>query len=76
MKTRRFCPHCGRPLLKSNMKGYAFQCFACNEDFWRFEVYRKKDLRHVKAIRKNNLVWEIKKDGHVHSIHKAYPKYR
>ena len=32
MKTRRFCPKCGRMLLKSRIKGYAFQCMNCDED--------------------------------------------
>jgi hypothetical protein len=52
MKTGKFCPHCGQPLLKSRIKGYSFQCLACNEDFCRFEVLRKKDLQEVKALRK------------------------
>jgi uncharacterized Zn finger protein (UPF0148 family) len=56
MKTRRFCPHCGRPLLKSQIKGYSFQCLACGEDFYKIEVLRKKDLRKVKALRRNNAV--------------------
>jgi transcriptional regulator NrdR family protein len=52
MKTRKFCPKCGRPLLKSQVKGYAFQCFACDEDFYRFEVYRLKDLPVVRKIQR------------------------
>ena len=31
MKTRRFCPKCGRMLLKSRIKGYVFQCMNCDE---------------------------------------------
>lgn len=45
MKTRRFCPKCGRMLLKSGTKGYAFQCMNCDEDFYRFEVLTKKQKR-------------------------------
>ncbi len=52
MKTRKFCPKCGRPLYKSQTRGYAFQCFACDEDFYRFEVYRTKDLSIVKMLRR------------------------
>lgn len=44
MKTRRFCPHCGGMLLKSKVKGYAFQCLHCDEDFYRIEVLTKKDI--------------------------------
>jgi hypothetical protein len=52
MKTRKFCPKCGRPLLKSTTKGYAFQCFACDEDFYRFEVYGLKDLPKVRRLQR------------------------
>jgi len=45
MKTRRFCPKCGRMLLKSRIKGYAFQCMNCDEDFYRFEVLTRKQKR-------------------------------
>ena len=45
MKTRRFCPKCGRMLLKSRIKGYEFQCMNCDEDFYRFEVLTKKQKR-------------------------------
>ena len=45
MKTRRFCPKCGRMLLKSRIKVYAFQCMNCDEDFYRFEVLTKKQKR-------------------------------
>jgi len=56
MKTRKFCPHCGRPVLKSYLSktrnGYKFQCFACDEDFWRFEVYTTRHIKTVRVIRK------------------------
>ncbi|EEC53766.1 hypothetical protein BACEGG_01963 [Bacteroides eggerthii DSM 20697] len=32
-------------LLKSRIKGYAFQCMNCDEDFYRFEVLTKKQKR-------------------------------
>ncbi|MDR1716482.1 MAG: hypothetical protein LBS20_11625 [Prevotella sp.] len=76
MKTRRFCPHCGRPVIKSQIKGYAFQCYGCDEDFYPFEVYRKKHLDKVKDIRKNTLAWELEAGVHYHSVHKPYPKFR
>ncbi|MDR1459500.1 MAG: hypothetical protein LBI60_04735 [Bacteroidales bacterium] len=74
MKTRRFCPHCGRPLLKSQIKGYAFQCFCCDADFYNFEVYRKRHLKRVKNIRKGMYDWEIEAGCHHHSVHKPYPR--
>ena len=45
MKTRRFCPKCGRMLLKSRIKGYAFLYTALKEEFYRFEVLTKKQKR-------------------------------
>ena len=57
MKTRRFCPRCGMELKKSQLKNrenrYVFQCVACEEDFWRFEVLRKSDVAKIKRLRKN-----------------------
>ena len=31
------CRKCGEPLFKSLLPGYTYQCFTCNEDFYRFE---------------------------------------
>lgn len=79
MKTRRFCPHCGRPLRKSSLRKsenmYSFQCFACGEDFYKFEVLRKKDLPLVQTLRQ--IVLEkaaSNKDCVIHSLHHPYPK--
>lgn len=62
MKTRRFCPHCGRPVVKSHndrqVNRYRFQCFGCDEDFGAFEVLRKKDLPKIKSIRQNAYLHE------------------
>ena len=54
MKTRRFCPKCGRMLLKSRIKGYVFQCMNCDEDFYRFEVLTGKQKRIVNGKTKNH----------------------
>lgn len=76
MKTRRFCPHCGRPVVKSNLRKsfnkYDFQCWACDEDFWRFEVLRTKDLPYVKALRRATIEREAKM---CHRIRKPYTKH-
>ncbi len=31
------CCRCGSPLFKSLLDGYAYQCFTCDEDFYKFE---------------------------------------
>ena len=31
------CHRCGSPLFKSLLDGYAYQCFTCDEDFYKFE---------------------------------------
>ena len=59
MKTRKFCPKCGRPVLKSRTKGYAFQCLACDEDFFRFEVYRTKDIIIVRKLQRTTYFDEL-----------------
>jgi uncharacterized Zn finger protein (UPF0148 family) len=74
MKTSRFCPKCGRPLLKSPIKGYTFQCFRCDEDFYKFEVLRKKDLNTVKALRRQTIMRERQNDYKSYSIYKPYPR--
>lgn len=52
MKTRRFCPKCGRPVVKSEIEGYTYQCHGCEEDFYRFEVISTKMMDIVRVIRK------------------------
>ncbi len=56
MKTRRFCPHCGRPLVKSQLSKsinrYTFQCRVCEEDFFKFEVLKKTDMALIKYLRR------------------------
>lgn len=34
------CEKCGAPLFRSQVRGYAFQCFECDEDFYSFEQPR------------------------------------
>ena len=76
MKTRRFCPHCGRPVIKSEIEGYTFQCFGCEEDFYKIEVYRKKDMETVKKIRRRTLLRQHN-EGEINcpSIYKPYTKF-
>ena len=56
MKTRRFCPKCGRMLLRSRIEGYAFQCMNCDGDFYRFEVPYGKTKKNRE--RKNKESWK------------------
>lgn len=78
MRTRRFCPHCGRPVVKSHndkqVNRYRFQCFGCEEDFWAFEVLHKKDLPKVKAIRKSAYQYERRNGLPGVSFQKPYPR--
>lgn len=39
---KHLCPHCHRPLTKSETKGYVWQCFYCDEDFGGFENNTEK----------------------------------
>lgn len=78
MKTRRFCPHCGRPLLKSHndkhYNRYSFQCYGCEEDFFKFEVLRKKDMEQIKQLRKETIYRESIYNTHYFSVYKPYPR--
>lgn len=51
MKTRRYCPKCGRILTKSKLQKtenrYDFQCNSCDEDFWRCEVLHKTQIKKL-----------------------------
>lgn len=80
MRTRRFCPHCGRPVVKyhndKQVNRYRFQCFGCDEDFWAFEVLRKKDLPKIKAIRKSAYQHERRSDLPHISLKKPYPRQK
>lgn len=65
MKTRKFCPHCGRPVVKSHNRNYVFQCFFCDEDFFRCEVYNTRQIEQVRDIRREAYRREIK-NGYTH----------
>lgn len=74
MKTNRFCPHCGRPVLKSGLKQYAFQCYGCDEDFYRVEVLRKNDKERIVELRKSCIETEFTQGNHHYSVYKPYPR--
>ena len=77
MKTRKFCPKCGRPVVKSNLNKtgneYKFQCHGCEEDFWRFEVYSTKQIDIVRNIRKKAYIYERKQEQPYISFKQPYP---
>lgn len=63
MKTRKFCPHCGRPVVRSRTPGYAFQCHACDEDFYRFEVLNTRQIPLVRELRRIERERRFNPDG-------------
>ena len=44
---RALCPHCGEPLLKSDVKGYHSVCLLCDENFYKFEEQPMKGGERV-----------------------------
>ena len=36
--TEKRCPHCGRPLLLSDLEQYDYVCSECDENFFECEV--------------------------------------
>ena len=36
-KSNGICRRCGSPLFPSDIKGYTYQCFQCDEDFYSIE---------------------------------------
>lgn len=46
-KTFALCPRCGKPLWTSDIDGYKYVCFDCNENFYGIEVKERQtdDLR-------------------------------
>lgn len=48
MRKEYYCPICGRKLIKSEIKGYSFQCLYCDEDFTESEVIIKTEENNEK----------------------------
>lgn len=74
MKTRRFCPWCGRPLYKSTEKHFDFQCYNCDKDFTKAEVLRKADMPEVKKLRCRSILDDLWRGEYPHSHRKPYPR--
>ena len=66
--TRKFCPHCGRPVVRSRTPGYAFQCHACDEDFYRFEVLNTRQMPLVRELRRIERELRLNPDGEVQGV--------
>ena len=45
IKSNGICERCKSPLFPSDIKGYQYQCFSCDEDFFSFEQARREKLR-------------------------------
>lgn len=41
-KTSAPCPRCGKPLWTSDVEGYKYVCFDCDENFYGIEVKESK----------------------------------
>jgi len=52
-KTSELCPRCGKPLWTSDVEGYKYVCFDCDENFYGIEVEESKtdDLRSAEYDR-------------------------
>lgn len=74
MKTRRFCPWCGRPLYKSTEKPFDFQCCNCDKDFTKAEVLRKANMPEVKKLRCRSILDDLWRGEYMHSHRKPYPR--
>lgn len=61
--------------MKSHNREYTFQCNACYEDFYRFEVLNKKDLAQVLQIRKVEFENIKSRGGIIQSLKKPFHKY-
>lgn len=68
MKTRKFCLHCGRPVVRSRTPGYAFQCHTCDEDFYRFEVLNTRRIPLVRELRRMERERKSNPDGEVMGV--------
>ena len=65
MKTRKFCPHCGRSVVRSRTPGNAFQCHACDEDFYRFEMLNTRRIPLMRGLRRIERERKLNPDGEV-----------
>ena len=73
--THKFCPQCGRPLLKHKSKEHPFVCYFCNIVLTRKEILRKKDIEEVRYLQLRSIYNE--KDFYTkHSARKPYPRYK
>ena len=74
MKTRRFCPMCGRPVCKSMQKKNPFRCYNCEKDFNSREVLCIKDLPKVKKRQWIAYRNECQHGDYPHGFKRPYPK--
>ena len=34
----KYCPHCGKPLYPTDVRGYDYTCYECDENFYECET--------------------------------------
>lgn len=42
MAKTKYCPHCRKLVIPSEVDGYDWQCLECDEDFYDCETYDEK----------------------------------
>ena len=47
--TGMVCCRCGRPVYKSDVSEYIYQCFYCDEDLYSIET-KEQDVRHLPPV--------------------------
>nr|WP_229095535.1 hypothetical protein [Alistipes sp. D31t1_170403_E11] len=55
-------------MVRSRTPGYVFQCHACNEDFYRFEVLNTRQIPLVRELRCMERERKLNPDDEVRSI--------
>lgn len=71
----RTCFRCGSPLFKSNITGYAYQCFHCDEDFYAFEQGGTPE-EAMDPYQKYQLEWMISHGYSLQDLIQALTEYQ
>lgn len=69
------CSRCGAPLFKSDITGYNYQCFRCDEDFYAFEQGRTPEGA-MDAYQKYQLEWMLSHGYSLQDLIQALTEYQ